>query len=101
MVYKIYLSTRGFSQYVQLFTLVSNCTEDLSELDKYCVLSFDEMHIDSKVFYDCRIDQIFVPHSKVQVVLLRGLTSKWKQPVYFDFNTTMNKNILFSIIRSS
>lgn len=49
-----------------MFTLMSNCTEDLSELDKYCMLSFDEMHIDSKVFYDCGIDQIFVLHSKVQ-----------------------------------
>lgn len=66
-----------------VFTLMSNCTENLSELDKYCVLSFDEMHIDSKVVYDCGIDQILGPHSKVQVVLLRGLTSKWKQPVYF------------------
>lgn len=65
------------------------------------MLSFDDMHIDSKVFYDCGIDQIFGPHSKVQVVLLRGLTSKWKQPVYFDFNTTMNKIRLCIIIRSS
>lgn len=49
-----------------MFTLMSNSTENRSELGKYYVLSFDEMHLDSKVFYDCGIDQIFVPHSKVQ-----------------------------------
>ena len=47
---------------------------------KICVLSFDEMHIDSK------LDKILGPFKKVQVVLIRGLFSPWKQPVYFDFD---------------
>jgi uncharacterized protein YukE len=81
-----------------VFTLMANCTNNLTELDKYCVLSFDEMHIDSKVVYDSGLDQILGPFSKVQVAMLRGLTSKWKQPVYFDFDQTMSKEILFNII---
>ena len=57
---------------------------------KICVLSFDEMHIDSK------LDKILGPFKKVQVVLIRGLFSPWKQPVYFDFDK-INLDLLFII----
>lgn len=30
--------------------------------------------------------------------MIRGLFGKWKQPVYFDFDARMTKEILFQII---
>ena len=72
--------------------------ENLTPAEKLCVLSFDEIHIDSKLCYDIKLDEILGPFKKAQFVLLRGLISPWKQPVYFDFEKQMNKNLLFYII---
>lgn len=66
--------------------------------ERTCILSFDEMNIDGKLCYDTGEDQILGPFSKVQVVLARGIMLPWKQPVYFNFNTRMNKELLFNII---
>ncbi|KFM70956.1 Transposable element P transposase, partial [Stegodyphus mimosarum] len=73
--------------------------EYLNSVEKICVLSFDEMHIDSKLCYDSKLDQILGPFQKVQFVLIRGLISQWKQPIFFDFNTPMKQELLFSLIR--
>lgn len=78
--------------------LMSDNSENISSLEKSCVLSFDEMSIDSRLNYHPGMDKVFGPHSKVQVVLARGLTAPWKQPVYYNFDTTMNKTLLFDII---
>lgn len=83
-----------------VLTLVSKCCENLSVAEKLCVLSFDEMHIDSKVVYDVGLDQILGPHSKAQVALVRGLVSRWKQPVFFNFDVTMDKSLMFIIINA-
>ncbi|KAJ4428354.1 hypothetical protein ANN_24373 [Periplaneta americana] len=55
--------------------LMSDNSENLSSLEKPCVLSFDEMSIDSRLNYHPGMDKVFGPHSKVQVVLARGLTA--------------------------
>lgn len=83
-----------------ILMLVQRCCEGLPELDKLCVLSFDEMHIDSRIEYSIAMDKIVGPHSKVQVVLIRGLCAKWKQPIFYDFDVTMKKDLLFSIINA-
>ncbi|KFM72922.1 Transposable element P transposase, partial [Stegodyphus mimosarum] len=61
--------------------------------------SFDEMHIASKLCYDSKLDQILGPFQKVQFFLIRGPISQWKQPIFFDFNTPMKQELLFSLIR--
>lgn len=83
-----------------VLALVKKCSENIPDSDKLCVLSFDEMHIDSRVEYCAALDQIVGPHSKVQVALMRGLCAKWKQPVFFDFDVTMDKDLLFLIINA-
>ena len=60
--------------------LMKKDSENLNEMEKICVLSFDKMHIDSK------LDKILGSFKKVQVFLIRGLFSPWKQPAYFDFD---------------
>lgn len=78
--------------------LMKKCSENLTEKEKLCVLSFDEIHVDNKICYDVGMDQVLGSYSKVQVVLARGIFSSWKQPIYFDFQCTMNKKLLFEII---
>lgn len=72
--------------------------EDLTPLQKICVMSFDEMKIRSVYCYDKVSDQILKPYGYVQVVLIRGLMGQWKQPVFFDHEGKMTKDKLFSII---
>ncbi|GBO19128.1 Transposable element P transposase, partial [Araneus ventricosus] len=69
------------------------------EAERLCILSFDEMHIDRKICYDVSEDQILGPFSKVQLVLARGIMAGWKQPVFFNFDTTMTKHLLYEIIK--
>ncbi|GBN72314.1 Transposable element P transposase [Araneus ventricosus] len=69
------------------------------EAERVCILSFDEMHIDRKICYDVSEDQILGPFSKVQLVLARGIMAGWKQPVFFNFDTTMTKHLLYEIIK--
>lgn len=38
------------------------------------------------------------PHSQMQTGMVRGLFSKFKQPIYIDFDTKMTKDLLNSII---
>lgn len=80
--------------------MLTNVLELISKsAERMCVLSFDEMHIDSTISYHSGLDQALGPFSRVQVVLARSLMSPWKQPVYYAFDTTMTKNILFDIIK--
>lgn len=72
----------------------------MNRLQKLTCLSFDEMAISKQICFDRKNERIFGPHSQVQVVMARGLASKWKQPIYFDFDSPMKKQVLFSIINA-
>lgn len=70
----------------------------MTPLEKTCILSFDEIHIDNNISYHNGLDQALGSHSKVQVVLARGILSPWKQPIFYDFDQTMDIKLLFEII---
>jgi len=70
-----------------------------SDLSKFAVLSFDEMQVSKRYEYDQESDQVFGPFKKLQLVVARGLFRRWKQPVYYEFDMPMKKDLLFSIIR--
>lgn len=65
------------------------------------ILSFDEMAIKSKYEYHQAQDKVYGPAKKVQLVVLRGLFSKWKLPIFFSFDTTMDRYLLCEIIRAA
>ncbi|KAI8122775.1 Transposable element P transposase [Lucilia cuprina] len=71
---------------------------DLSQDEKICVLAFDEMKIAETFEYDCTNDVVRQPAKYVQVIMARGLKKSWKQPVFYDFDCRMSKQILDSII---
>ena len=63
-------------------------------------LSFDEMDISKQYQYDHRNDQILGPFKKLQIAVLRGIVSGWKQQIFFDYDSPMTKELLFRIINS-
>ena len=64
------------------------------------MLVFDEMSVHSTGEYDKRTDSILGPHKQLLVVLIRGLFTKWKQPVYFNFDIVLNSELFFEVVRS-
>lgn len=70
----------------------------LPDIEKYVVLSFDEMAVDSRLCYDSTEDRVYGPSKTVQVIMTRGLCSHWKQPIYFAFDQVMTREILFAAI---
>lgn len=62
------------------------------------VLSFDEMKVCSTYEYDRKNYEILGPHHYMQVVMARGLFSKWKQVIYVDFDAKMTKNVMENIV---
>lgn len=74
-------------------------SKDLSQSDKICVLSFDEMKLRYIYSYDKVNDEVLKPCNYVQVVMMRGLVNNWKQPVFFDYDCSISKDLLFEIIK--
>lgn len=68
--------------------------------EKTCILAFDEMKLDTKYAYDKTSDKLYCGKKYVQVVTARGILGNWKQPVFYDYDRNMTKDILFEIIRS-
>ena len=64
-------------------------------------LSFDEMHILKEYQYDQRNDEIIGPCQKMQVAIIRGIISNWKQPIFFDFDKPMTVGLLKSIVSAA
>lgn len=68
-----------------------------TEQEKLTVLSFDEMALIAQYSYSASFERVYFPSKNVQVAMVRGLTAKWKQPVFYDFDCDMTKECLFSI----
>ena len=58
---------------------------DLSPLDRIVVLSFDEVSTKRDISYDSTTDSIIGPHSKVNVMLSRGLFHNFKIPIWYRY----------------
>lgn len=71
---------------------------DLTDFQKVCVLSFDEMKLRSVYMYDKENDETLKPYNYVQVAILRGLFGSWKQPIFYAFDGQMTEDKLFEII---
>ena len=46
---------------------------------------------------DVMQDKILVPYSTVQVVMVRGVISKWKQPIFYDFDKCVDAELFLDI----
>lgn len=73
--------------------------DSMTAADKFTMICFDEMNLDSRICYDAAKDKILGPHSNVQVVMAKGIVKHWKQPIYYDFDQPITKELLFEIIK--
>uniref|UniRef100_A0A182R3S0 Transposable element P transposase-like RNase H domain-containing protein n=1 Tax=Anopheles funestus TaxID=62324 RepID=A0A182R3S0_ANOFN len=77
---------------------MANFVSSLNSRDAECILSFDEMKVQSVMEYDPSLDEVVGPHNYLQVVMARGLFKNWKQPIYIGFDKKMTKEIMKNII---
>lgn len=70
---------------------------DFDEKQKLCTLSFDEMKIKHVYEYDKTSDTLLKSSNYVQVAMVRGLISKWKQPVFYNYDSRITKFVLNDI----
>jgi hypothetical protein len=81
-----------------LTILKKQITAEANGTYKLGVLAFDEVELKKKYEYFQKQDCVFPAHKKAQVAMIRGLCSNWKQPIFFDFDTPMQENLLKEII---
>lgn len=84
----------------QVLLIMKNNGKTLNDFEKLTCLSFDEVNLSKKLCFERKEENVFGPHSHAQVVMARGLTGKWKQPIFYNFDTPMTTEILFKIICS-
>lgn len=80
-----------------LWNMISEKVQNFPVKDRICSLCFDEMAIKANLFYNGSMDQIvgfadtgnrrhFRPAQSATTIMIRGIFSKWSQPVGFIFN---------------
>lgn len=78
--------------------LMKQKSTSLKQSERLCSLSFDEIYISNKLCIDQKEQHVLGPYKACQVVMVRGLCSQWKQPIFYNFDTPMTKDILIEII---
>ena len=78
--------------------IMRSVRDTLPDIERFVVVSFDEMAVDQGLCYDSTEDRVYGSCRNVQVVMVRGLCSHWKQPVFFDFDRPMTRSLLSSVI---
>lgn len=59
---------------------------------------FDEMKCKERYEFNKTLDCVMGPNSQMQVAMVRGLFSKFKQPIFIDFDKKMSKDLLNLLI---
>ena len=68
-------------------TDLSSKAEHLEDIDKVCIVMFDEMKISELYDYHGKSDSVFGGHKFVQMVMAKGLIGKkWKEVIHYDFD---------------
>ena len=78
--------------------LVGKTLQGSETFARIAVISFDEMDILESIQYHTRNKCVYGPAKKVQMVMVRGLISKWKQVIYINFNQNMTKELFLQIV---
>lgn len=77
---------------------VMKSRNEVPVVDRLCILSFDEMRVESVYEYDAISDTVREPCKYVQLAIARGLKSSWKQPVFCAYDCKMTKSILDNLV---
>jgi len=84
----------------QVLTLMEYVSSSLTKMEKFIVISYDEMYVDSRCCYDEKQDQVYGPCKQVQVVNVRSLFGKWKNPIFFQFDCRITKDIYNNLAKA-
>ena len=52
------------------------------KLFRYAMITLDEIDVKRTIEIDAKQQKIIGPFKKMQMVMVRGLASNWKQPIY-------------------
>lgn len=80
-----------------MFNFMDAVGQNCEPYQRVCVIEFDEMKVCANYEYDKKSDEVVGPHQQMQVVMVRGLFSNWKQPVFVYFDTKITLAILSHI----
>ena len=80
--------------------IMAHQAQNLTDMEKNVILSFDEMKIDNIICYDSISDYIYGPCNNVQVILARSMTGNWKQPIFYNFDCPITPSLLTEIIQA-
>lgn len=81
-----------------VLAIMKNKAEKMSEFERLTVIIFDELYISNQISINRKEEEVVGPHKTTQVMMARGLFSKWKQPVYYKFDTPVTKEVLNDVI---
>ena len=95
------LRTRGFRLTEGIIEgakqILSAAAQGMSDIDRLCVVSFDEMSLNGRWCFDNTTDQATCA-TKLQLLMVRGLCSSWKQPYYYAMDTAMTVDVLNQVV---
>lgn len=66
--------------------------------NKICALSFDEIHISQRIEIERKEEKRVGPHKTVQLGMVRGLFKNWKQPIFYEYDKPLTKEIVLETI---
>ena len=96
----------GFSN--KVMALLKMRVETMTKIERNCSLVFDEMSLKQHLDYDKNSDKVVgiqsngKPVNQVLVLMVRGLSTKWKQPIaYFYSNNAMSSTNLAKILNNA
>lgn len=81
--------------------MIARRSESLSSGQKACLIFFDEMKVERKYCYDKGADKIYQPQNYVQVVMAQGILYNWIQPLYYDYDQKITKDLLCDLIEAT
>ena len=73
--------------------------EAMSTLDRICGICFDEMSLNCRPTYDQSGDTV-LDGGKLQLMMVRGLCSSWKQPFFQELDAPVTVGKLTAVIRA-
>ncbi|KAF6211603.1 hypothetical protein GE061_012116 [Apolygus lucorum] len=83
-----------------VLTIMKNKSNKADNFRKIVALSFDEMSLSKLMDFDTKKEMVIGPHNNVQVVFVRAINANWKQPIFYNFDEAMKRDVLFDIINS-
>ncbi|KAG4065025.1 hypothetical protein HA402_004148 [Bradysia odoriphaga] len=77
--------------------VLDGLSKTLTEAERQVIIAFDEMACKSLYQYNKSLDLIMGPNKQMQTIMVRGLFSRFKQPIYIGFDEKMSQDLFMSV----